>query len=462
MKRFALIALMVIPIVTVAQDFRKLERLGKKSKCYVIEQNEGYGLWNGTSIVEAANYYEYNFDGELVYFYSDAMSVCYDASGKKLIELPGGSLAAVECNAFIVGNKEEQLTLYTRTGIPILPLGKFEFDCYDNGIRVVNTENREEAFYDTKGTALVPFGAHAIVVDEYYNVIAVQDGEFYTVLLNGGLDLPMFATQLNDYTFVMDREVSIREYLVFLGNHKYEGWLASPETGESLPIESLFPDTNKVEAKLLPLYRDVLAQLADKRRFNEGTMNVNLSTESIALEVALEINKKYTDLLDYPVTGVSFEQAEWYCLWLRNIQSEYESEDYYEMIDYRLPTKEEWELIGKQGLRPENQTKMMPDSLNKENCMLFVFQSAQQCKNYGSYLKSSKGGGSVPVTTKTYDMSGRTNVYGNVAEMTNQQGIAKGGSFAQPAEVAKYTNDIFYTGPESWLGFRIVGQYKLW
>jgi hypothetical protein len=131
-------------------------------------------------------------------------------------------------------------------------------------------------------------------------------------------------------------------------------------------------------------------------------------------------------------------------------------------VSFQLPTEEQWEKIAQQALRPENVAKQAPDSLNKENCMLIIYNSLVQCKNYASYLKGSMGGGSVAVKSPILDMQGRSHVFGNVAEMTKAEGVAKGGSFYHSAAEATVKNAMPYSDPEQWLGFRIVGQYKIW
>lgn len=51
---------------------------------------------------------------------------------------------------------------------------------------------------------------------------------------------------------------------------------------------------------------------------------------------------------------------------------------------------------------------------------------------------------------------GLYNMVGNISEMTNVKGIAKGINYLMYIDSAKITDDISYSKPAKWLGFRCI------
>jgi len=452
---------LLFPSFLFAQGVRNIERLSKKSKCWVTMNDGFYGLSNNGVEILNPRFEEYYVDEGLVVFNGDGHSICYNAKGEKVLELSLGSLSVGEIPHYIIGLNDDGLSIYTLAGKQLVPFGKYYFDYYDSGVIIKNEETNELAFFDLGGKEVVPFSSKEIYYDDYEHILAVKYDSAYTVFSNENFDLPPYSSILDELTFVSDREVTVGEYLNFLGSQKVEGMLYDATAQHILDVLTLFPDTTKVEAKLLPLYRAVFPSLTSEE-YGEFTAVLELASTSADIYVPFVIDKKLKPLLNFPVTGVSKYQAEKYCLWLQNQYMNHETKDYYSMVSFQLPTQEQWQKLAVQALRPENVQKQMPDSLNKENCMLIIYNSLLQCKNYSSYLKGSLGGGAVSVKSPILDMKGRSHVYGNVAEMTATEGVAKGGSFYHPASEARVSSEIKYVGPEPWLGFRIVGQYKIW
>jgi formylglycine-generating enzyme required for sulfatase activity len=52
------------------------------------------------------------------------------------------------------------------------------------------------------------------------------------------------------------------------------------------------------------------------------------------------------------------------------------------------------------------------------------------------------------------DNNGIYNMFGNVAEMVEEEGVSKGGSYNDFAKKCHSKEVIEYTGPAAWLGFR--------
>jgi len=457
MKMILFLFLLISTLTVFSQEIDLVEKVSKK--CSVFAQNDLYGLMVNNKVVQVAAFEEYEYWNKLIIFHNQKGSVCWNDLGEKVLEFSDAQAFSSESPNYIFVLKDNgQMAVYTHSGKEIVPFAKQEYTEYYNGIVILRADGNS-AFFDRSGNLVLPFSDMRIeILDEYNNILGVRDQNGLTILLNEMVSLPKESTAIDAFTFAKNKEVTVGEYITFLGNQKFDGYLQD-QNSAILDVTELFPDTTQVESKLRPLYRYVLNELAQEEPLDLSLRSVALTTTEEGVTVPFKIGKEFKDVLNYPVTGISKEQAEYYCSWLNLIQQEWETDEYANMVDYRLPSASEWETIANQGLRAENKVAQVPDSLNPEKCMLFVFKNTDPCKNYASYLKASKGGGSVPVTAPPIDLSGRSHVFGNVAEMTNEEGIAKGGSFAQPAVAAKASNTIEYNAPEPWLGFRIVGQY---
>ena len=68
----------------------------------------------------------------------------------------------------------------------------------------------------------------------------------------------------------------------------------------------------------------------------------------------------------------------------------------------------------------------------------------------------------ITAQVKSYwpNAAGCYNLIGNVAEMINQQGLAKGGSWINNPNEISIEKEMNYTKPTAWLGFRCVAEIK--
>lgn len=159
---------------------------------------------------------------------------------------------------------------------------------------------------------------------------------------------------------------------------------------------------------------------------------------------------------DYPVVGISYEQAVAFCKWRtervkdfialsgQSIQERLGVRDFY----YRLPTKEEWEYAALAGLNPTFPYGQA--IINKKNIPnVFVAETK-------TLYASSASTETVPVKYQFPNGFNLYNMIGNVAEMIQEKGLAKGGSFDHTLEQAAISKNITYTKPMEWLGFRCV------
>ncbi|MDO8998593.1 MAG: SUMF1/EgtB/PvdO family nonheme iron enzyme [Bacteroidota bacterium] len=157
---------------------------------------------------------------------------------------------------------------------------------------------------------------------------------------------------------------------------------------------------------------------------------------------------------DYPVVGISHEQAIAFCKWRTERVKEYwYIKNKKEItLEYRLPTKEEWELISNHG-----KEFFLNGGKNKKGEVMFNHRWMTDSiwkKYFEEHNKYPD------VTAPTYSFwknnFGLYNTFGNVAEMINEKGVSKGGSWRNLLEECRAGKEISYTEPTAWLGFRCV------
>ncbi|MBL7930366.1 MAG: SUMF1/EgtB/PvdO family nonheme iron enzyme [Bacteroidia bacterium] len=152
---------------------------------------------------------------------------------------------------------------------------------------------------------------------------------------------------------------------------------------------------------------------------------------------------------DYPVVGISYDQAMAFAKWRTETVKEYYAIVYKSElnIEYRLPSKKEWELISNSSGNILSANGTNKKGLPRLNC----FRRDDTTCNADIIA---------PVYSYQSNRFGLFNCLGNVAEMLQEPGISKGGSWIHPIESCRPGKDILYTKPESWLGFRCVCLVK--
>lgn len=162
---------------------------------------------------------------------------------------------------------------------------------------------------------------------------------------------------------------------------------------------------------------------------------------------------------DYPVVGISHESAIAFCVW----RTDFYNKNNEMLLTFRLPSEKEWleaaeldsELSGSYagGYSDPNAptTKSEKKFLGKKR------NKGTSLFNYGPISEDVNGGYifSNPVRSN-YPSSGIYGLSGNVAEMTSEKGISKGGSFFQDLNACKKEHITEYSKPEVWLGFRCI------
>lgn len=163
-----------------------------------------------------------------------------------------------------------------------------------------------------------------------------------------------------------------------------------------------------------------------------------------------------------PITGVNFEQALAYCEFLNShlATKKHKGKTYH--YYFRLPTQSEILAIynenisladssAAEGIRKVFRT----DGRNPEGCAVINFDLENQCPSDQQIIEHRSNGLLLPSDLYP-NYFGLSHLLGNVSEMTDQKGIAVGGSYSH-----KFTDCIpsainSYSKPEDWLGFRII------
>jgi formylglycine-generating enzyme required for sulfatase activity len=204
---------------------------------------------------------------------------------------------------------------------------------------------------------------------------------------------------------------------------------------------------------------------------------------------------------DYPLIGISYKQAFDYTKWrsdrvyemmllkrgLIKFEPNVNAENHFTIERYlngqyhnykplktvpiprfRLPTIEEWELVAKYNGGDDWGIDFKNKEVKKYQSKSSVFHLTKDCLTKPKYWEIKKTEASInifPYTSPIKSFFSYKNkifhLIGNVAEMTNTEGVAKGGSWCHFKEESKIENNINYTKPTLWLGMRNVCVWEI-
>jgi len=157
----------------------------------------------------------------------------------------------------------------------------------------------------------------------------------------------------------------------------------------------------------------------------------------------LDSDHRYCAMLNFPVTGLTYEQVVGFCEWRTRVEGNGK-------FVFRLPTPEEWADFAKMGLSAAEKNNNTKDSLLNGQCPMYNYNI--RC----DWDKDSVLGNLTGIGLFKREKSGAFDVFGNVSEMTSVKGIAKGGNFRLHASQCHPDSVQHYAKPELWLGFRCI------
>lgn len=158
---------------------------------------------------------------------------------------------------------------------------------------------------------------------------------------------------------------------------------------------------------------------------------------------------------NYPVVGISYNQAMAYCKWrtervktFLSVKKDFKNQNF----EYRLPSKAEWEKLA------ETSSNFLRNNGKNEkgNHQLNCVTPADTIELKGPPYPDV----TAPVHSYFKNHLGLYNLLGNVAEMILEKGICKGGSWRNRLEMCRVGKDQQYEHPNAWTGFRCVCVIK--
>lgn len=321
-------------------------------------------------------------------------------------------------------------------------------------------QNGKMGVFDRKGRIAIPIEFPSVkCVGECDNdfLFEISDIGMKSIYITKELNRVIGFQKVTPTLLASQTEITIKEWFAYVKDVQDNGYNYNYGYLETLP------DTNKVESKLLPAYRSFMNVLANEDLCSMyAKVNYGYLTGYKIPVCYTDVLSKNESMMNFPVTGLTYKQVQRYTEWLTTIFKTKinEEQDFPYEINFRLPKNDEWEKMASLGLSEAMRKNNCLDSLNIEGCMLVNYNASTACKNYDDYLKNSFGKGSSFGYSFNPDNNGIYNIFGNVAEMVLENGLAKGGSYIHSAKNCALNITMEYENPEPWLGFRVVAEFK--
>jgi gliding motility-associated lipoprotein GldK len=183
---------------------------------------------------------------------------------------------------------------------------------------------------------------------------------------------------------------------------------------------------------------------------------------------------------DYPVVGVTWNQAQAFCNWRTKKKNDYlrGQKNTTSIPNFRLPTEAEWEYAARGGLEFAKYPWGGPSTTSDRGCFLANFKPVRgnyavdgalysmeaksfNANDYGLY---NMAGNVAEWTNSSYNLSSYymgSTMNPNVADRTNKRKITRGGSWKDVAYFLEVSSrDYEYADTaRSYIGFRTVQNY---
>lgn len=231
--------------------------------------------------------------------------------------------------------------------------------------------------------------------------------------------------------YVCKYEVSNLEYRNFLSDLKNSNKIES--------YQSCLPDTLSWQEKL----------------------DVTSNTEPY-----VEYYFRYPSYDNYPVVGINYESAIKYCAWLTENYNQSNTRKF-KKVNFKLLNKAEWTYAANKGDTTKVYTWGSGFIQNNRKQDLCNYRRIQY--KYDSLTKKYKEiekteaqkllePNKISASVNSYfpNSFGIYNMCGNVAEMIEEKGIAKGGSYNDPAFKVTIASEEKFSKPQADIGFRVA------
>lgn len=293
-----------------------------------------------------------------------------------------------------------------------------------------------------------------------YLMVSDKKGWFIpvTVTKNYGIGDRFYvkgAIKVNDRLMVSEAEVTMKDWLMYMSHASLE---------MDVPLSQIMPDTLRMHPRTREYVRLFLKNLNTENDNNIELMYISFNNirEEILIPYPKSLkNKSLFFFENIPVTGITHQQAQQYCQWLTDQYNSLITSGQKMKVNIRLPSKEEWENFVRDGLSENMKRNNLFDSVSKDGCFLYNYKFGKDCKGYDAWMKKYGTRGIMMVREFFPNNMGIYNLFGNVAEMVEEQGIAKGGHYDLWARQCALDKNQNYSQPEPWLGFRWVAEVVL-
>lgn len=161
----------------------------------------------------------------------------------------------------------------------------------------------------------------------------------------------------------------------------------------------------------------------------------------------------YPTYSDYPALNISYEAVLLYCEWLTEQYMSYPDRIFHK-VKFRLPSGYEWMNAARGGIANLVYPWGSDQAINDEGKPLCNFWQNKP-DDTGDGLDGEGATTLTPIKSYFPNGFGLYNISGNVAEMTNRRGLAKGGSWRSSAGEVRIDAAQQYNGPSPFVGFRI-------
>ena len=182
---------------------------------------------------------------------------------------------------------------------------------------------------------------------------------------------------------------------------------------------------------------------------------------------------------DYPVVGVSWQQAKAFCQWRTDNKNSYKKQRGQELVNrFRLPSEAEWEYAARGGLEGATYPWGGPYTKNDRGCFMANFKPLRGDYAADQALYTVEADSYEPNDYDLYNMAGNVsewvgssydpNAYEyistmnpNVSDSKNERKVVRGGSWKDVADLIQVsTRDYEYAdSARSYIGFRTVQDY---
>ena len=242
--------------------------------------------------------------------------------------------------------------------------------------------------------------------------------------------------KIGDDISMKTAEVSVQEWIIFIADNNFDSTLFPQIDLLSGPLQLIFLDLKKgQDFDYIKISNQEIEREPRKLKGLRQTKKFHQDSEEDVRRLTIR----------QPITGITYNQARLYCLWLESGINNNRTEK----VKIDLPSDSIYMYV-----------ITNRDSLNSKGCALFNFGHCPCVSNTKKDYNEPLGKRLVRADGFFPTASGFYNLQGNVAEMTNIEGKAKGGSFRHYARQSYADQTQSYIGPEEWLGFRYVVSWN--